>query len=155
MGPFLLAISFLRESVGFMYFLSLFLLTAANGYRWGGLVIFIDCLVFVRLGFMTLFIMGTIYLGEKNDMLIVLSEVLVCLCLLFFFPINLLSLYVFFELSVFPILIMILGYGSQVEKVRSAYYLIVYAALCSTPFLYVYFCGCFYYLTPYFSVVLP
>jgi len=39
----------------------------------------------------------------------------------------------------FPILLMILGYGAQIEKIRSSYYLMFYATFCSFPFLFVYF----------------
>lgn len=34
---------------------------------------------------------------------------------------------------------MILGYGSQIEKINSSYYLIFYAAFCSFPFLFIYY----------------
>jgi len=104
--------------------------------------------------FMTVFILGVVFLREVNNILVILSEVLVFVCLLFFFPINMLMLYIFFELSIFPILIMILGYGSQIEKIRSAYYLIFYAVLCSTPFLYIYFCRNFYFMISYYNFFL-
>jgi len=45
----------------------------------------------------------------------------------------------FFELSIFPILVIILGFGSQIEKVNSGYYLIFYASFCSFPFLFIYY----------------
>ena len=48
-------------------------------------------------------------------------------------------LYMYFELSMFPILIIILGYGSQIEKINSGYYLLFYAAICSFPFLFIYY----------------
>ena len=69
----------------------------------------------------------------------ILSEILILVCILFFIPRNIMMLYIFFELSIFPILVMILGYGSQIEKINSSYYLLFYAAFCSFPFLFVYF----------------
>jgi len=57
----------------------------------------------------------------------------------------------FFELSIFPILIIILGYGSQIEKINSSYYLIFYAAFCSFPFLFVYFKSNFNLILVYFD----
>lgn len=67
-----------------------------------------------------------------------LSQILVVICILFFFSSTLIFLYIFFEISLFPIIIIILGYGSQIEKINSSYYLIFYAAFCSFPFLFVY-----------------
>nr|AST14928.1 NADH dehydrogenase subunit 4 [Hammerschmidtiella sp. ZengetLiu-2016] len=104
----------------------------------------------MMLMFMSIFIMGVIFLSEKENMLVYLSEILLVICLLFFISTNLLMLYIFFELSIFPILVMILGYGSQIEKINSAYYLIFYAVMCSGPFLYVYFCSEFYFAVVYF-----
>lgn len=57
----------------------------------------------------------------------------------------------FFELSIFPILVIILGYGSQIEKINSSYYLIFYAAFCSFPFLFVYFKRDFNLVFSYFN----
>jgi len=46
-------------------------------------------------------------------------------------------LYVFFEISLFPIIFMILMDGVQIEKLRASLYLFMYASLCSFPFLLV------------------
>lgn len=62
-------------------------------------------------------------------------------------------LYMFFELSIFPIIVIILGYGSQIEKINSAYYLLFYAAICSFPFLFVYFKRLFLINFVYFDFV--
>ena len=45
----------------------------------------------------------------------------------------------FFELSLIPILILIIGFGIQIEKLRASFYLIFYAIFTSFPFLYIYF----------------
>lgn len=63
-------------------------------------------------------------------------------------------LYIFFELSMFPILVIILGYGSQIEKINSSYYLIFYAAFCSFPFLFVYFKSNFLLVFTYYNFVI-
>jgi len=44
-------------------------------------------------------------------------------------------LLVLFELSIFPILFIILGFGSQVEKISASYYMILYTLLARLPFL--------------------
>ena len=151
---YLLSVYFGKNSLWFIYFLSIFLFFLINNYRWAGIFFFADSYIYVMLIFMTIFILGVIFLGEYNNILIILSQILTFVCLLFFMPVNFLILYVFFELSIFPILIIILGYGSQIEKIRSAYYLIFYAVLCSTPFLYIYFCRSFYFLLVYFNLFL-
>ena len=69
----------------------------------------------------------------------ILSNLLVFVCCLFFVSGGILILYIFFEISIFPIIVIILGYGFQIEKINSSYYLIFYAAVCSFPFLFVYF----------------
>lgn len=100
---------------------------------------------------MSLFILGVVLLRESNFMLLLLSEVLVVVCVFFFVPSNVILMYMYFELSMFPILVIILGYGSQIEKINSSYYLIFYAALCSFPFLFVYFKRFFFISLVYFD----
>jgi NADH-ubiquinone oxidoreductase chain 4 len=87
-------------------------------------------------------------MSEKNKILIILRQLLVLVCVIFFFSSNLISLFIFFELSIFPIILIILGYGSQIEKINSRYYLIFYASFCSFPFLFV----LFYYKLDYHFV---
>lgn len=100
---------------------------------------------------MGLFILGIVLLSEKSKPLLILSEALVLVCVFFFVPVNVIIIYMFFELSIVPILVMILGYGSQIEKINSAYYLIFYAAFCSFPFLFVYFKRSFFIRLVYFD----
>uniref|UniRef100_A0A0N4XFT0 NADH-ubiquinone oxidoreductase chain 4 n=1 Tax=Nippostrongylus brasiliensis TaxID=27835 RepID=A0A0N4XFT0_NIPBR len=76
---------------------------------------------------------------ELNFNLILLRGLLILICLFFFVSRNILILYIFFELSMFPILIIILGFGAQVEKIGSGYYLLFYARICSFPFLFIYY----------------
>lgn len=101
-----------------------------------------------------LFILGIIVIREKNNNLLILSEILVFICIIFFIPSNIIILYMFFELSIFPILVIILGYGSQIEKINSSYYLIFYAAFCSFPFLFVYFKSNFLLVFTYYNFVI-
>jgi NADH-ubiquinone oxidoreductase chain 4 len=103
-------------------------------------------LVFIRL-----FILGVILFREKNITLNFLSQILVLICVIFFISRNFLIVYIFFELSLIPILIIILGFGAQIEKINSSYYLIFYAAFCSFPFLFIYFLSGSYFVFAYFS----
>lgn len=47
-------------------------------------------------------------------------------------------LYVFYELTMIPVLFCLLGYGRQVEKVRACYYLIFYTLFFGIPYLFLY-----------------
>nr|YP_009312521.1 NADH dehydrogenase subunit 4 [Phocanema bulbosa]AOV63272.1 NADH dehydrogenase subunit 4 [Phocanema bulbosa] len=135
----------------FFLFMVFFSFCMLNNYSWGGLFFFLDSFTFVLLVIMSLFILGVVVLSEKNQMLLLLSEILVFICIFFFVPVNIIMFYMFFELSMFPILVVILGYGSQIEKINSAYYLIFYAAFCSMPFLFVYFKSYFFFMSVYFD----
>lgn len=119
-----------------------------------GLFLVLDSFSFILLIFIRLFILGIILIREKLNNLVLLSEILVVICILFFIPRNMLILYIFFEMSIFPILVMILGFGSQIEKINSSYYLLFYAAFCSFPFLFVYFNTNFLLVFRYYDVLL-
>jgi len=55
--------------------------------------------------------------------------------LLAFTSVSLLLFYIMFELSVVPILLAIVFFGSQPERVRASTYFVVYTMLVSLPFL--------------------
>nr|UWI71771.1 NADH dehydrogenase subunit 4 [Strongyloides fuelleborni fuelleborni] len=150
----LLSLTFFRNMHLFFLFLLLFCLSAMNVYSWHGLFFFIDSQVFVAMMFMSMFILGLIMFTEKSRGLLYLSQALVFISILFFIPGNVLMFYLLFELSMFPILIMILGYGYQIEKLNSFYYLLFYASLCSFPFLFVYLNMDFSFMLVYFDMVL-
>lgn len=147
-----LGLMFFFSGLLFCFFVGVYLFIGLNCFCWGGYFVFFDSYVYVVLVFMSLFILGLVVMSELNLVLVFFSELLVLVCLFFFFSVNMLMLYIFFELSIFPILVMILGYGSQVEKVGSSYYLVFYAVVCSSPFLYVYFCRSFFLLFAYYDL---
>jgi NADH-ubiquinone oxidoreductase chain 4 len=111
----------------------------------------LDSYTFILLILISIFIFSIILIREKNNNLLILSEILILVCILFFIPSNIIILYMFFELSIFPILVIILGYGSQIEKINSSYYLLFYAAFCSFPFLFVYFKSDFNLVFSYYN----
>nr|YP_004300492.1 NADH dehydrogenase subunit 4 [Pristionchus pacificus]ADZ52295.1 NADH dehydrogenase subunit 4 [Pristionchus pacificus] len=154
MEYFLLSLVWFFKPMYFFLFLLFYVLFMMNSYSWSGLFMVVDSMTFILLIMMSLFIMGIIMMSEKNNNLLILTEMLVLVCILFFVPSNFLMLYMFFELSMFPILVMILGYGSQIEKINSSYYLIFYAAFCSFPFLFVYFNTNFLLVFSYYDIIL-
>nr|AGI96037.1 NADH dehydrogenase subunit 4 [Ascaridia sp. GHL-2013] len=120
---------------------------------WSGLFFVSDSYTYVLLVIMSLFILGVVVMSESSKVLRILSSILVVVCFCFFVPGSMLMLYMFFELSIFPIVVMILGYGYQIEKISSAYYLLFYAAFCSFPFLFIYFKSLFLMNFVYFDLV--
>nr|YP_010708757.1 NADH dehydrogenase subunit 4 [Cruznema tripartitum]WCR50924.1 NADH dehydrogenase subunit 4 [Cruznema tripartitum] len=136
---FFLGLMFLFKPFFFFVFFTIFSFMILNNLSWSGIFILSDSYVFVLMVVLSMFIFGVIMISEKNNNLLLLSEILIIFCILFFVPSNMMLMYMFFELSMFPILIMILGFGSQIEKINSSYYLLVYAAFCSMPFLYIFF----------------
>lgn len=147
---FLTFIWFLKP-IYFFLFLLLFSFVLFNNFSWSGLFLVLDSYTFILLILIRIFIFGIIFIREKNNNLLILSEILIIVCILFFIPRNIMILYMFFELSIFPILVMILGYGSQIEKINSSYYLLFYAAFCSFPFLFVYFKSDFNLVFSYYN----
>jgi len=77
-------------------------------------------------------------MSERSKRLVILSLVLVVLRVLFFTSGSFFILYVLFETTLFPLLVILLGFGAQVQKIRSAYFLTIYTVITSMPFLYVY-----------------
>nr|BAV78669.1 NADH dehydrogenase subunit 4 [Steinernema kushidai] len=154
MSVFLGVFSFFTNPFLFFMILLGFTWISLNSYCWGGVFFYFDSFSFILLILMSLFILGIVIISEKSFSLIILSELLVFVCILFFIPVNMIIMYMFFELSMFPILVMILGYGSQIEKINSSYYLIFYAAFCSFPFLFVYFKSNFSFMMVYFDFLL-
>lgn len=140
--------------VYFVFFLLLFRLLLFNNLSWAGLFLVVDSYIFVLLIFIIIFIYGIVLIRELNFNLILLRGLLILVCLFFFVSRNILILYMFFELSMFPILIIILGFGAQVEKIGSGYYLLFYARICSFPFLFIYYKRNFMFSFNYYDFLL-
>nr|YP_010575568.1 NADH dehydrogenase subunit 4 [Varestrongylus eleguneniensis]UZM11408.1 NADH dehydrogenase subunit 4 [Varestrongylus eleguneniensis] len=146
-------LSFFKPKL-FLFFFLILGMSMLNNISWMGLFIVTDSIVFVMLVFMMLFIYGLIIISELSSSLKFLSGMLILFCFFFFLSSNMLMLYMFFELSMFPILIMILGFGAQIEKIGSSYYLLFYTVFCSLPFLYVYYKSFFYFSYCFFDFLL-
>nr|UDL72534.1 NADH dehydrogenase subunit 4 [Oesophagostomoides giltneri] len=141
------------KPIAFFLFMIMFSFLLFKNISWTGMFFVVDSNIFVLLIFMMIFIYGMVLISEKNFNLLVLSAILIMICLLFFVSSNMLMLYMYFELSLFPILVMILGYGSQIEKINSGYYLLFYAAICSFPFLFIYYKSMFMFTVCYFDFI--
>nr|YP_009092007.1 NADH dehydrogenase subunit 4 [Uncinaria sanguinis]AHI51927.1 NADH dehydrogenase subunit 4 [Uncinaria sanguinis] len=149
-----LCLMFFLKPLYFFLFIMMFSFYLLKNLSWTGLFFIVDSYVYVLLIFMMIYIYGLVLMSEKNFNLLMLSGVLIMFCLMFFVSSNMLMLYMYFELSMFPILVMILGYGSQIEKINSGYYLLFYASICSFPFLFIYYKSIFMFSYCYFDFVI-
>lgn len=68
-----------------------------------------------------------------------ISVILVLFLLVAFCFYNVLGFYIFFEVSLLPLIFMILGWGYQVERLQASFYLFIYTIFGSIPFLLVIF----------------
>jgi len=106
--------------------------------RFNGRFLFLpDRKAFVSLFYLRVFVIGLVGFSESKSSIIVLGNILSMCGLLFFVSTNFFLLYIFFEVSLFPIIFIILMDGVQIEKLRASLYLFIYASLCSFPFLLV------------------
>nr|WPS93607.1 NADH dehydrogenase subunit 4 [Aviostivalius klossi bispiniformis] len=77
-----------------------------------------------------------IYKDKNNDYLFIMVVLLLLLLLLLTFSsLNLFLFYVFFEGSLIPTLILILGWGYQPERIQAGMYLMFYTLFASLPLL--------------------
>jgi len=102
---------------------------------YGGLFVFIDRKRFISLFYLSIFVVGLVCFCEVSYSVLLLSLALGLLGVLFFLSTNFFIFYVFFEMSLFPIIFIILIDGVQIEKLGAAVYLLFYALGCSLPFL--------------------
>lgn len=89
-----------------------------------------------------LFLMLIVGLKYKNFIFSFLKYKLIRILLVFFLVIsfsflNLLGFYVFFEVSLLPLIFIIMGWGYQVERLQATYYLLLYTVFGSMPFFLV------------------
>ena len=75
---------------------------------------------------------------SKKSLVFRLSVCLLCLVLvLAFISSNILRFYVFFEISLIPTLVLIIGWGYQPERLQAGSYIIIYTVSASLPLLVV------------------
>jgi len=104
-----------------------------RSYR--GVFIFMDRKNFVSLVYLRIYVVGLVCFCELSYRVLVLRLILGILGVFFFLSTNFFMFYVFFEISLFPIIFIILIDGVQIEKLGAATYLLFYALGCSLPFL--------------------
>lgn len=122
----------------FFVFFSFFVLFGFFDFSWLGCFFFFDSFNYVVLSFMSVFVLGFICVSEVLSGLVFYSCLVVFFSVCFFYSGSSLVLYLFYELTMVPVMFCLLGYGRQVEKVRACYYLIFYTLFFSMPYLFLY-----------------
>lgn len=74
---------------------------------------------------------------QTKTLFLISTIVLLVIVILFFLTDNLFILYVIFEISLVPTLILILKWGYQPERLQSGFYFIIYTICASLPLLYI------------------
>lgn len=120
---------------GFIFFLGVLL--SRLEFSWSGSIFIVEGYFNWRIVYLSFFIYLIILISDLILIIAILSSIMYLLRV-FFFIYNF-FFYVFFELSLVPILIIVLGYGIQIEKINSIFYLLFYAIFSTFPFLYLYF----------------
>lgn len=95
-------------------------------------------LIFLRVWICTLIIISRELVNKNNNFknyFLVLILFLLLILFLTFSSVNLFLFYVFFESSLIPTLLLILGWGYQPERLQAGLYLLFYTLLASLPLL--------------------
>nr|WGU49405.1 NADH dehydrogenase subunit 4 [Cylas formicarius]WGU49418.1 NADH dehydrogenase subunit 4 [Cylas formicarius]WGU49431.1 NADH dehydrogenase subunit 4 [Cylas formicarius]WGU49444.1 NADH dehydrogenase subunit 4 [Cylas formicarius]WGU49457.1 NADH dehydrogenase subunit 4 [Cylas formicarius] len=103
-----------------------------------GMDIMSFCLSLLSIWIGSLMIMASENLYSKNkysDLFLFLICLLMIFLLLSFMSMDLFMFYLFFEASLIPILILIIGWGSQPERLDAGFYLLMYTLFGSFPLL--------------------
>lgn len=123
----------------FLFLLStFFILIIFNNFIWSfqiNIISFIDYITLFLVFLSILIIVFIVSLILSKQIINFVQLALLCI-LLFFFSSSLVILFFFFELTLCPILILMIGWGYQFERLQASRYLLIYTILCSLPIIY-------------------
>nr|YP_009565386.1 NADH dehydrogenase subunit 4 [Encyrtus infelix]QBA96088.1 NADH dehydrogenase subunit 4 [Encyrtus infelix]QBA96101.1 NADH dehydrogenase subunit 4 [Encyrtus infelix] len=102
-----------------------------------GLDLISSSLVLLTLWIFMLVVLTSWFLDNSNYyyILILLSVVLI----FSFSVLNFFMFYIFFEISLIPVYLIIMGWGYQPERVKASFYMFIYTLIFSLPFLFMLF----------------
>nr|AND96728.1 NADH deshydrogenase subunit 4 [Onthophagus rhinolophus] len=109
------------------------------------------CMVLLSLWICALMIMASEFLNYKNyymNFFILMVLLLLIFLFITFSSMNLFMFYLFFEMSLIPTLILIVGWGYQPERLQAGIYLLFYTLMMSLPMMI----SIFYYYENYYSL---
>nr|QDF64303.1 NADH dehydrogenase subunit 4 [Physaloptera rara] len=149
-----LSVLFMNYYFLFLLVLLMFVLGGIWCCFWSGGLFFYDSYGFLVLALMSILVMGFINYFEVDKFLGFSVCWVIYFSLLFFFSNNMMILYIFYELTLIPVLFSILGYGRQVEKIGASYYLVFYTFFFGFPYLFIYSRVCDFFDFVYFDFFL-
>nr|AYR05354.1 NADH dehydrogenase subunit 4 [Coleoptera sp. ACP-2013] len=103
-----------------------------------GLDLLSSMMVLLSLWICSLMILSSENLFMKNiywKLFLIVMGVLLLSLLLTFFSMNLFFFYLFFEVSLIPVLILVVGWGYQPDRIEAGFYLFFYTLLFSLPMM--------------------
>nr|QPN54175.1 NADH dehydrogenase subunit 4 [Serica sp. NS-2020] len=156
---FMIPLSFLKNSFWlnqFMYFILFFLfgLSLSFNYMYMYLSYFLGCdlltfvMVLLSVWICSLMILASEGLYSKNyfyNLFMLMVLLLLIFLFMTFSSMNLFVFYLFFEMSLIPTLILIVGWGYQPERIQAGVYLLFYTLFASLPMMI----SIFYYYSVY------
>nr|YP_010987632.1 NADH dehydrogenase subunit 4 [Oxytelus finitimus]WON66051.1 NADH dehydrogenase subunit 4 [Oxytelus finitimus] len=129
----------------FFYFLVMFIFIMSfnwlNYYSMISMFMGVDMmsflLILLSVWICSLMIMASmkVNLSYNKNLFLLLINVLLLVLILTFSSMNLFMFYLFFEMSLIPTLLLILGWGYQPERIQAGLYLLFYTLLASLPML--------------------
>lgn len=124
-----------------LFFLTIFIFFKCNVRRFWG---YQNIRLFFRLDYysyililLTIWIIGLIFITlSKYEFLKSIVFLIILIILFIFFSMrNLILFYFFFELRLIPTFILIIYWGYNIERIRAAYFILIYTLLISLPLL--------------------
>nr|QNP10053.1 NADH dehydrogenase subunit 4 [Ochthebius nanus] len=146
----------LNQFIYFMIFF-IFMLNFSFNYLFMNISYFLGCdllsyiMILLTLWICSLMILSSSKIYNTNyyyELFLFLILMLMISLFLTFSSMNLFSFYLFFEMSLIPTLILIIGWGYQPERIQAGIYLLFYTMLASLPMLI----SIFYYYKFYNSL---
>lgn len=117
-----------------------YLIFESNFYFWGfNISIFSQWIVFLRFLILFVIILSSIFLIQEKIFLIILIELRFLILFLFFSVESILNFYLFIELCLIPVFLIILGWGYQPERLNAGLWIFLYTLLSAIPFFLLFF----------------
>lgn len=138
-----LTLIFIQNIIFILIFLFLFYYNNLGYYNtWS--IIYIDfridkisfLIIILSLWIVSLIFLSILHLKLYYYYIIIIQSLFLILRLIiFFYSVDLISFYLFFEIRLIPIFLMILGWGAQPERLQAGIYILIYTLFASLPFL--------------------
>ena len=92
----------------------------------------------IILSLLTIIVLLICFIFNKDKKLYILLVLLLLTIILFFNRNNIFYFYLFFEIRLLPIILIILGWGYQIERLQASIFLLIYISLFSFPFIFIF-----------------